>query len=432
MHAVLEYLAVGVLLIVVLLAASRMIEAPSSTLEAVRGEQLLTVAERVIDKILLTAGYPPDWGSNVDVNRTCKPGESGLCLSDFGLALQGGAPYIVDPDKVMRLTNLSTLPNPLYLSAENLTCLLGLGTCDARGNLVRADYGFRLVMKPMITARVEALEWRSLGRGSAATKFRVRVVNWLGEGLPNANVTGVYMIAMVKGGAAQAGEIEGFYNYTGRCVTDALGYCALDFSGAIAANPPQGRGGSTPASFLVLHISWEGFASVVGYSPVPGGAPLTGYIIGNYVFLSKDYEAGELQYQGRVSGAVIVKDEVVQVVPLYSTLLDLTEVEWCRNQPNDPAWCQQVAGNVLPSRRGAYLIGRIEYLEVLSSHVIVFAKWRGSWTAVAISRIPEVDVSFGPRGAKPANSVTVTRVTQLYNYPYVVQLTVWRWAEGWP
>ena len=180
-------------------------------------------------------------------------------------------------------------------------------------------------------------------------------------------------------------------------------------------------------------MNWEGFVAVTGYSPVQGGAPVTGYIIGDYVFLEKDVNVTEQPLiLGRVSGAVIVKDEVVQVVPQYSLLLEPTEVVWCRNQPDDPAWCHEVAGRVLPSRRGAYLIGKVVYLERLSSHVIVFAKWRGNWTAIVISRIPVVELFYGPAGASPANSVTLTRVTQIYNYPYVVQLTVWRWAEGWP
>jgi hypothetical protein len=408
MNTVLEYLAVGVLLVAVILAAGHMLEAPSRTLETVREEQLLTVAERLIDKILLTPGYPPDWGSNVYVTDAD--------LTDFGLALQGGAPYIVDPDKVMRLANLSTLPNPLLLNASRLAELLG----------IKDQYGFKLVMKPMITAQVAALEWSA----GIASKFRVRVVNWQGEGLPNARVSGVYVVALVKGGAGQP-EVDSLWNFTRSCVTDVLGYCILDYTSDLSS-VKYGRG-QQPATFLVLHVNWEGFVAVTGYSPVPGGAPVTGYIIGSYVFLEKDVDATEQPLiRGKVSGAVIVKDEVVQVVPQYSLLLEPTEVEWCREQPNDPEWCQGMAGRVLPSRRGTYLIGRVVYLERLSSHVIVFAKWRGDWTAIVISRIPVIEISYGARGAAPANSATLTRVTQIYNYPYVVQLTVWRWAEGWP
>ena len=408
MHAALEYLAVGVLLVAVIAAASYMLEAPSRTLESVREEQLLTVAERLMDKILLTPGYPPDWGWNIHVTDAD--------LTDFGLAQQGGSPYIVDPDKVMRLANLSTLPNPLLVNASRLAELLG----------VKGQYGFKLVMKPMITAEVETLGWSN----GMASKFGARVLNWRGEGLPNANVTGVYVVALVKGGAGQP-EVDDLKSFSRSCLTDALGYCAIDYTDDV--NSIRYGSGQQPATFLILHTKWEGFVSVTGYSPVPGGAPVEGYIIGSFVFLAKDLDVSEQPLvRGRVSGAVIVKDEIVQVVPQYSQLLEPTHVEWCREQPNDPAWCQEVAGRVLPSRQGAYLVGRVVYLERLSSHVIVFAKWRGDWTAIVISRIPVVDISYGPRSAKPANAATLTRVTQIYNYPYVVQLTVWRWVEGWP
>jgi hypothetical protein len=408
MHAVLEYLAVGVLLIAIIAAAGYMLEAPSRTLETVREEQLLTVAERLMDKILLTPGYPPDWGSNIYITDAN--------LTDFGLALQGGAPYIVDPDKVMRLANLSTLPNPLLVNASRLAELLG----------VKGQYGFKLVMKPMITAEVETLGWIN----GMASKFRVRVLNWQGEGLPNANVTGVYVVALVKGGAGQP-EVDDLRNFNRSCLTDALGYCELDYTSDVSS--VKYGSGQEPATFLILHTKWEGFVAVTGYSPVPGGAPVDGYIIGSYVFMEKDVDVSEQPViKGQISGAVIVKDEIVQVVPQYSLLLDPTEVDWCREQPNDPMWCHDVAGRVLPSRQGAYLVGKVVYLERLSSHVIVFAKWRGSWTAVVISRIPSIDISYGPRNVKPVNAATLTRVTQLYNYPYVVQLTVWRWVEGWP
>lgn len=401
MHVALEYLAIGILLVAVILAAGQMIEAPARTVETVRAEQLLTAAERLMDKILLTPGYPENWGSDL------LPDEN---VTDFGLSLAGAtAPYIVDPDKVMRLANLTPLPNPVPISAEKIAELLG----------IKGEYGFRLEMKPMITAKVETIAYAA----EIASSFRVQVVNWYGVGLPNARVTGIYVVAFVKGGAGQA-ELEDLDSSSTTCVTDALGYCVLDYTSFI-----QGLRfgkGDFLSTFLVLHINWEGFVSVTGYSPAPKEAPVHGYIIGNYIFLER---------LDNVTGALIVKDEVVQVVPQYALLLEETEVEWCRAQPNDPMWCQEVAGRVLPSRRKQgvnYLIGRVIYLERLSSHVIVFGKWKGQGLAVVVSRIPEIDISYGPGNVQPVNSVSLTRIAQIYNYPYVVRLTLWRWVEGWP
>jgi len=396
-----------------------MISASTGTLTTVREEQLYTVAQRVMDKILLTPGYPPDWGTNVTVSADD--------MQDFGLALYGTRePYVVDPDKVMRLANLSTLPNPLLLNASRLAELLGLSQ----------DYGFRLVMKPMIGHSVSVLSWYTPKGGSQSfpTKFAVSVYNWYGMGLPNANVTGIYAIFKVDPGAGGSQpDLEEKRIFTLSSTTDALGFTVLDFSGQVVPYLSQQPTNKWWFWFLLLHTNWHGFVAVYGYSATPsGGAPVQGYIIGDAIIISRDVNVSDIRYRGtpRRSGAVLFKDEVVQLVPQYEELLNVTSIEWCRNQPNDPLWCQQVAGRVLPSSQGRYLVGKVNYVEKLSSHVFVFAQWRGDPIAIVINRIPEIDVTFGPRQASPANSVTLTRFATIYNYPYVIQLTLWRSVEG--
>lgn len=398
----------------VLLVAAQMIEAPSRTIETVKAEQLFTVVERLMDKILLTPGHPPDWGSNITVRPEA--------LKDFGVALAGAtAPYIVDPDKVMRLANLAVLPNPTPITAERVAELLH----------IKGQYGFRLEMKPMIRVAARVLQWNERG---LASRLEVSVTNWQDVGLPNAEVNTLYVIILFKGDGAgqQELELEELVTLRGSCTTDALGRCALDFSGGLSGVNVRGRGSPStrPSTFLVIHVSWEGFVSVAGYSPEGSEPPVEGYIIGDFIFIEKPDEAAK--------GAIIVKDEVVQVVPQYALLLEPIEVEWCRGDQSkegrskDPEWCHEVAANVMPSRPGAYLIGRIDYLERLSSHVVVFGKWRGRWRAAVLSRIPEVNLCLGPQGAQPANSASLIRIATIYNYPYIVRLTVWRWVEGWP
>jgi len=419
LETVLEYIAVALLVVILVLAANQMISASTGTLTTVREEQLYTIAQRVMDKILLTPGYPPDWGTNVTVSADD--------MQDFGLALYGTRePYVVDPDKVMRLANLSTLPNPLLLNASRLAELLGLSQ----------DYGFRLVMKPMIGHSVSVLSWYTPKGGSQSfpTKFAVSVYNWYGMGLPNANVTGIYAIFKVDPGAGGSQpDLEEKRIFTLSSTTDALGFTVLDFSGQVVPYLSQQPTNKWWFWFLLLHTNWHGFVAVYGYSATPsGGAPVQGYIIGDAIIISRDVNVSDIRYRGtpRRSGAVLFKDEVVQLVPQYEELLNVTSIEWCRNQPNDPLWCQQVAGRVLPSSQGRYLVGKVNYVEKLSSHVFVFAQWRGDPIAIVINRIPEIDVTFGPRQASPANSVTLTRFATIYNYPYVIQLTLWRSVEG--
>ncbi|MEM2410711.1 MAG: hypothetical protein QXF87_09330, partial [Thermofilaceae archaeon] len=85
-----------------------------------------------------------------------------------------------------------------------------------------------------------------------------------------------------------------------------------------------------------------------------------------------------------------------------------------------------------PSAKQWYLIGYIHYVEPLASHVFVFAKYRGNPVAIVVNRIPYIDITYGAQETNPANSVTLRRLAVLYNYPYVVELTIWRKVEGWP
>jgi hypothetical protein len=110
-------------------------------------------------------------------------------------------------------------------------------------------------------------------------------------------------------------------------------------------------------------------------------------------------------------------------------------VTWCRdssgNFRNDDPLCNN-AGRVLPSAKQWYLVGYVQYVEPLSSHIFIFAQFRGNPVAIVISRLPNIDIAYGGKTALPANSVTLRRVCTIYSYPYVVELTIWRTVEGLP
>lgn len=411
MHITLEYVAIGIMLILFLSVSFNVIYSVVAQLEHVREEQLYTAAERIMDKILLTTGAPPDWGSNVFVSTED--------ISDFGLALQGTrTPYEIDPDKVMRLANLSTLPNPLLINSTLIAELLG----------IKGEYGFELEMRPLLKHQVTLLETYNLpgeGNPSLPAKLNVQLTNWYGMGVPSANVTGIYVLVQVWGPGGQQSEVE-YWVWAESNVTNALGTCILDFRDELeeffSKNKQQG-GQHWLWAFVILHTNWYGFVSVDGYSmPPEPEAPVEGYIIGDAIFINRTVEG--------LSGAVITRDEILQAIPEYESLITVTEVEWCRQQPNDPEWCKE-AGNVLPSSRD-YLIGHVKYIEKLSSHVFILGKWRGRPLVVVVSRIPEISIVYGSRESTPANAVTLLRLAQLYRYPYLVRLTLWRWSEGWP
>jgi hypothetical protein len=419
METSLEYLAVGLLIVALLLVSYSMAETITSSLVTTYEEQLYTVAERVIDKIVLTPGYPTDWGTNISVTADN--------LQDFGLALYGSRkPYTVDPDKVMRLANLSTLPNPLLLNTSRLAELLSL----------KEGYGFHLRMIPMLIINVTPTSYYNYRTYIFPSVFNIYVANYYGLGIPNAYVTGMYAIVRVKPGASEANvEVKNILSKS--ALTDAVGFCVLDYTEELTNYFSSGENvDKWFYAFLIVRAEWQGFVSVTGYAATAqGGVPAEGYIIGNYVFVDKNIENVVIVRRGRNAGAVQVKDDLLQAVPEYQELLNFTTVVWCRdstgNFRNDDPLCNN-AGRVLPSAKQWYLVGYIKYVEPLSSHIFIFATFKGNPVAIVVSRIPNIDIYYGSSRAKPANSVTLRRVCTIYSYPYIVELTVWREVEGYP
>jgi hypothetical protein len=417
MEATLEYLAVGLLIVLLILVSYEMVNATTSTVATTYEEQLYTIAERVMDKLILTPGYPVDWGTNIQVTPDT--------LQDFGLALYGArSPYIVDPDKVMRLANLSTLPNPLLLNTTRLAQLLNL-----------EDYGFRLRITPMLVVNITPVGYYNYSQlYRFMSRFEIAVSNYYGLGIPNANITAMYVLVQVQPGTGNSGDVELKNVFVKTCLTDPVGRCTLDFTNDLRGVLKGQVKWFFP--FLIVRTEWQGFVSVAGYgSTSTGEAPVQGYIIGNYVFLNRTIDITYIQHGNKNAGAVLVKDDLLQAVPEYQDLLNFTTVNWCRDsygnfRGEDPL-CNN-AGRVIPSAKQWYLIGYINYVEPLSSHIFIFAQYRGSPIAIVISRLPNINIAYGGKTALPANSVTLRRVCTIYSYPYVVELTIWRRAEGFP
>ncbi len=397
MHAALEYLAIGVLIVLFLIVAFEVVNVVTGRLETVKEEQLYNVAERVMDKVLLTPGDPPDWGTNPNAT-----------LTDFGLALNGTrTPYVVDPDKVMRLANLTTLPNPLLVNSTEIAGMLGLS----------GKYGFRLEMKPLLSVNVTPLAFYPVPGSPAPgipSVVRVQVYNWYDFGVPGANVTAILVLAKatpLPGGGSNVSYVI----FAKSNATDALGYAEMNFTDEISSALSTFNT-KLLFHFYIIHVDWKGFVAVAGYSLPPApGAPTTGYIIGDYVIVNSSVNVGNL------SGAIITRDEVVQALPEYRSLLATTSITWYNATPFN---------FTVPLPPGDFKVGKISYLERLSSHVFVLGEWNGSLIVIVVNRIPSIDISYGSRASMPANSVVITRIAQIYNYPYLVRLTIWRGVEG--
>jgi hypothetical protein len=111
-----EYLFAAVIIITMLLASSIMtatLSAPHT--QTSEREQLKVASEKIMNQILFDPGNPPDWGSDPSV--TIKN------LQAFGLAQYNettrGA-YVLDPDKILRLSNDTNTDKTLRPIIPNL------------------------------------------------------------------------------------------------------------------------------------------------------------------------------------------------------------------------------------------------------------------------------------------------------------------------
>ncbi|MEM3404454.1 MAG: hypothetical protein QXJ17_07970 [Nitrososphaeria archaeon] len=148
-------------------------------------EQFNPEVERLFDKILLSRGEPYDWGADYTINLV-----NHTHFEDFGLAYmaQSTNMYTVDVNKIMRLHNSTTQPNPLYMPPDIVGSLLGLKQSD------HWDYGFRLYMTHALNISISAIQNITSGQKKIPVRFQIEVRNYLGEVAPNAYVKAQYML----------------------------------------------------------------------------------------------------------------------------------------------------------------------------------------------------------------------------------------------
>lgn len=199
MNSTFEYI-ISVLIIVLILAFTVLsIDSIVATQQQpLKAEQLDPVAERLLDKILLTRGYPYNWGTDITVSGNITfPGEE-TPLEDLGLAANSTNLYTLDTYKVMRLVkNVGSLENSLYIPPSYFGDLAGLrqnGTWD---------YGFRLLMKTALNITNTWIRNDSKIK-DIPTAFNVTVKTHTGKLAPNALVTARYFCLFITGSGKDA------------------------------------------------------------------------------------------------------------------------------------------------------------------------------------------------------------------------------------
>lgn len=156
MHVTTEYLFVALILILIVgLTMTGMVTLMTQPLKKMEQQQLYTLAEQVLNTIILTPGDPPDWG------------ETHIEPQSFGLALLNSRVfYTLDEEKVNEIFSGNYPPDDAKLS-------FGLGD----------DYGFSLTIMPVYNITID----------STAQGFTIHVMSKEGYPLHNVNITGYYL-----------------------------------------------------------------------------------------------------------------------------------------------------------------------------------------------------------------------------------------------
>lgn len=367
----------------------------------VKSEQLYTVAERVLSKVLLTPGRPINWGTDLAVAEDN--------MTDFGLALAGSQePYVLDPDKLMRLVNYTWFRNPAFLDPRRVAALLKL-----------EGYGFMLEFAPLYTLRAAPLALDP--DTGVAVRFKVVAVSYEDLPLGNVNVTGLLLVLYSEGGCGLSSPVDvGYALLRDSEVTGIDGSCVLDYSSELeTVKPSLPNRGDKVTYALILYGEWHGYRVTSHYAPDQGAIEV--YLIGPHVIAEHATEAPPY-------GAVLLKDEALEALPDYSKLIEVRKVamECVGDDPSD--WTP--ACRVLNRGAKLYQLYRLEHVERLASHAILVGCRLGRLFAYVASKYPVEPVRYGLLGeVHAANLVVLTRLAQVSGYSYVVKLYLWRWEE---
>jgi len=160
-------------------------------------QQLINIAQNLLNSMLLDEGYPKRWGSYYPFNENI--------VQSFGLALSGADKfYVLDPDKVQRLVD----NNPTgYISYEKIKSLLNV-----------EGYGFSLSIKPPFKVQIE-----DKSESLKHLIFEVSVFDWDGKAIPEAEVRATTVYCTGQGNNIQVHPPKKAFN-----ITDFLGRCKIE------------------------------------------------------------------------------------------------------------------------------------------------------------------------------------------------------------
>ena len=387
MHVTLDYLVAGLLIIIILTFTANSISPfIYINLQHVEEEQLNPLAERLLDKILLTPGEPLDWGNIYSYDEDD--------ITGFGLAyMKNGVinPYILDPDKISRIAH------PVFqLSPERISKLLGL-TWDG-GNF---KYGFRLRITPALNITIIPDENKYIRVGSDIlyTAFNITVKSYDGYPAANSKINAIYLAAKIK-----EGKVEADYSLARiKTIADWRGESYLEFT----VDQSSFKGYNKAAFLFIVYASYSGVKSLATYN-LRTEDILNAAIIGKYLIVEfpSSYEPQGARF---LRGVIQIGENVISEAKIEN--VSRGESGWVINRGNYN-----------------YRVYEISGIDPSLSVDVLLVKWIGRHWLSVIRYPPIVDYA-APSIAQGLKIATLHRYCKIGDLTYVTELSVWRMAE---
>jgi len=375
----------------------------STQLSIAQESQLRPAAGRLFDKILLTKGYPEDWGSNIYINDSN--------LGDFGLSSQYGEMYRVNVDKLMRLVSkVDYTENPLYIFPTTMGNLTGIYGNDSW------SYGFRLLVKSALIINI-TYDPDVFPMNSST----ISVVNYLGRSASNAVVNATYFYIYTY----HIGNDDFFdYNYTvAGNITDWQGRTVLD-----CKVPTTEVNTDKEAYVLFVTVNYYGLQSqqIAVIKDMTKNNP-------------KILDTISLLIQGEHLIANYSDIEDVAHFSHGAMQLDFTLIEFTSNQQVivNPILedTNGVSGAIINSGHGQNSYKVYNLTNPLTEDVVfagLIVKKNGVWTLALCDR-PMVPIAIDYRSHSYAyagiNSEAFSRLVRIGSNSYYAELTVWRMSQ---
>ena len=379
-----EYMVAALLtILLVFTAVSTFIPNALTRSTYISESQLRIEAEKIVNQLLLNPGDPPNWGVSTTNSSEVKV---------LGLALQGGRPYELDINKIIRMYEniLNEFSDKEQMDFESVCRLLGL----------YGNYSLSIKLTPVLNITVQKL---------SSNIYEVTVKTHDNLPVTNAVVNAVRITAYMNCCHNMVTYIEDPIYPT---YTDHNGKATLEFT----------QQSGELSSVVVVYVDFYGVKTVFSYVE---GSSTYGVIIGNDLYvghIDDDFNPENMTTRkGRPrnpgGGAIHLSPAALIVTP---TGLEPTMLYEGRLLPITPE------GGARP-----YYKFELEGLEDDAVMVLFVIKNRGEYKLVVAQRAyNNLDLGMPtPTSGLVARGVHIRRTVTISGFLYYFDLTLWRVVE---